>query len=274
MTAPTLDGLRVDPDESGRQLLALVGHSIQAHPRSQQKTLGPSEVGQSCERRIGYTLLETEPFNALADQPAWLPAIGTAMHDQLERWMQADNSRWPSEPDRWLTEVKLFCGMYDGRALTGSCDLYDTLDRIVWDWKVVGDTQLKKYRVHGPGQQYRTQAHLYGRGWTNRGQVVDHVGVVFLPRNQPSLDKAYIWHEPYDEQVALQGLERIERISKTVTALKTQALPVLPPSESYCHFCPFFAAGSPDLTTGCPGAPGTGKRGFAASQIDPSNPFG
>src|SRR6202007_2411815 len=88
----------------------------------------------------------------------------------------------------------------------------------VVDWKSVGPTQLTKYKAKGPGGQYRAQAHLYGRGWARRGQDVRHVAVMFLPRNG-ELREAYFWSEPYDEQVAIQALQRLEGIPLTARAL-------------------------------------------------------
>lgn len=258
-----------DPKLLGQELLAIIAQAIEAHPRSQQKALGPSEVGHPCARRLGYQLLEFEEINA--GDPNWKATVGTAIHAWLEHVMEADNRRWPGMPPRWIVEQTLFAGLIDKIALTGHCDLYDTVTCTVVDWKSVGPTQLRKYKSKGPGDQYRTQAHLYGRGWQLRGEKVENVAVMFLPRDG-ALKDSYYWTEAYDEQVALDGLDRVTGITRTVAALGHGALPVLGTADAFCGLCPFHRARSNDLRTGCPGDPdastrtsatGSGQGGFA-----------
>lgn len=247
----------------GTECLSLIKTAIKNHPRSLQRRIGPSEVGHPCARRIGYKLLDVDE-NPSDDTP-WLPTIGTAVHAWLEDTFTQANSG--HDHARWLTELRVDVGEVGGVAITGSCDLYDRVTATVIDWKIVGPTQIKKYRAVGPGEQYRSQIHLYGRGLTRRGLPVDRVSIAFLPRNG-ELSSAYIWHEEYDEAVALAALQRAEGISTAVTALGAGALDHLGTADAFCHRCPFFKVGSTDLAAGCPGHP-TSK---TQPHIDPDAP--
>lgn len=231
-----------------------ITQAITNAPRSLQRAIGPSQVGHPCARRIGYSAL------GHAEQekpPNWLATIGTGAHMWLETAFDAYNVK--SAPllggqERFYIETKVSVGEVNGVDVTGSCDLYDRVTHTVVDHKTVGATQLVKYKRHGPGQQYRTQAHLYGRGWQRAGLPVATVMIAFLPRNSP-LSDTYIWSEPYDEQVAVDALQRLEGISMATKALGDDALALLPTADAYCTHCPFFLAQSTDLTKGCPGDP-------------------
>ena len=239
------------PDVVAGELLHHIEHVIAAHPRSLQKRIGPSEVGHPCPRRIGYKLGDVEECNPGGATP-WLPTIGTAVHAWLEDAFTMANHG--HDHTRWLTELRVSVGEICGTDITGSVDLYDRVTATAVDWKIVGPTQLRKYKASGPGEQYRHQIHLYGRGLVRRGLPVDRVMIAFLPRNGDLRD-AHLWHEAYDETVALTALQRADGISLALAALGPAALAHLQPVEAYCTRCPWFRQGSTDPTTGCPGAP-------------------
>lgn len=231
----------------GADYLGVIEDAITNHPRSLQKRIGPSEIAHPCARRIGYKLAGTPEGNV--GDIAWLPTIGTGVHTWLEdAFTEANRDR----EIRWLTEARVSVGEILGADITGSCDLYDRATATVIDHKIVGPSTLKKYRSKGPGDQYRGQIHLYGRGYTRRGLPVDRVMIAFLPRNS-ALSDAYLWHEPYDEQIALDALQRVEGIALTVQALGAAAPAALPTADAYCQRCPWYRAGTTDLAAGCPG---------------------
>lgn len=240
------------PDLVASELLHVIKGAVASHPRSLQRRIGPSEIGHPCARRVGYILLDHEKVNDAPGDTPWLPTIGTAVHAWLEEQFVAANVA--DQPLRWLTELRVDVGTLAGVPITGHCDLYDRVTATAIDWKIVGATTLKKYRSKGPGDQYRTQIHLYGRGLTRRGLPVDTVAIAFLPRNGELRD-AYIWHEPYDEQVALDGLERAEGVALATGQLGVEALTHLPTASAWCNRCPFYRADSQDLAAGCPGDP-------------------
>lgn len=232
------------------ELLHVIATHIDNHPRSAQTRIGPSEVGAPCPRRLAYKLAGTAEVNIRT--AAWRPTVGTAVHSWLEQACQAWNEAHSIE--RFYLEQKVTVGTIGGVEITGSCDCYDRITATVIDWKVVGPTALKKYKANKhPGEQYRTQAHLYGRGFVREGLPVDHVAIMFLPQSG-ELHDAYYWTEPYDEQVALDGLNRADGIATLVAALGPAAPPQLPAVEAHCGFCPWHKVDSADLTLACPGA--------------------
>jgi hypothetical protein len=242
-----------DPAHTAEHLLHLVEDAIRNHPRSQQKTIGPSEIGHPCARRVGYKML------GKGERPSevnWKATVGTALHSWLEAMIDAANMNYElrtrSGQERFYTEQRVTVGDILGVPIEGSCDLYDRATATVVDWKSVGPTQLTKYKRLGPGPQYRTQAHLYGRGWRARGLPVDYVMVVFFPRNG-ELAETYTWWERYDEQVAVDALERATGIALATKALGTGALGHLATADAFCHKCPYFLANSTVLEVGCPG---------------------
>ena len=232
------------------ELLAVIKNAIVNHPRSQQKAIGPSEVPHPCARRIGYKLGGAPEINHQPDDTPWLPTIGTAVHAWLEEQFIAANAGGDST--RWLAELRVAVGAILGAEITGSMDLYDRATATIVDWKIIGPTTLKKYKAKGPGQQYRGQIHLYGRGATRRNLPVDNVMIAFLPRNGELRD-AYLWSEPYDEQVALDALQRAEGIALSIGTLGPAAYPLLPTADAFCTRCPYYRRGSTDPVAGCPG---------------------
>lgn len=242
-----------DPALLAAEYLQVVKHAVHQHPRSLQTRIGPSELGHPCTRRIGYKLLG-HPVNEFPDDTPWLPTIGTAVHTWLEDQFTAANTG--HDHARWLTEVTVNVGQVGQVDVTGHVDLYDRVTATVIDHKIVGPTTLRKYKTSGPGDQYRAQIHLYGRGLTRRGLPVDTVMIAFLPRNGELRD-AHLWHEPYDEQVALDALQRVEGIALTVETLGRDGLRLLPTTDAYCQRCPYYQRASVDPTQGCPGHPGS-----------------
>jgi len=209
-------------------------------PRSKQKSIGPSEVGGLCDRKIGYRLLGIETTNA---PDTWLATIGTAVH----AWL-ADQYTNLNTDDRFLIEHPV--AVTDD--LKGSVDLVDLQRKLVIDWKVVGDSSLKKYKKDGVGDQYRTQAHLYAYGLLRAGYDIRDVAIVFLPRGG-SLRNMYIWSEPFDVSIAQRGIEKLRVARYVVDNTGVDALSLLNATESHCHFCPFYLPGSTDVSVGCPG---------------------
>lgn len=244
------------PQQLGDELLAIITNAIANQPRTLQKRIGPSEIGHPCARRIGYKLLGAPDLNP-NQGVAWKPFIGTAMHHELEHVFDKFNQAYmltTGGQERFMVESKVCAGEINGEDIEGHTDLYDRATATVIDWKVVGPAPLKKYRKEGPGSQYRTQGHAYGRGWRRKGLPVDQVMIVFLPRND-ELHKTYIWSEPYDEQVAVDGFTRAEGIAAMTKHIGTGCLDLLPTANAYCYRCPYYRAGSMDLTKGCPGDP-------------------
>lgn len=198
----------------------IVDHAITYHPRSQQKRIGPSEIGTPCDHCLAAKLAGWEE----SQETGWLPTIGTALH----AWLEEQVLRWGNGPNpacttgrRFLTEQTVTVGQIGGTEITGSCDLFDAAVGTVWDHKLVGKSTLDKVRRKGPTDTYRVQANLYALGWHNAGFEADHVVIWFLPRNEQHLDRGIVWHDRVDIDLAHAALERANRIHANLQALES-----------------------------------------------------
>lgn len=217
-------------------------------PRSRQVALGPSEIGQPCTRRLAYKLLDWPKTNA--DTDPWLSMIGTFTHAGLADIFEAENRRLGRE--RYLVERRLRITPN----LAGSSDLFDRDLHAVIDWKISGPDQVRKYRKNGPGPQYRTQGHVYGLGQQLAGEQVEHVAIVWMPRGGKTSD-LHVWTEPYDHRIAIDAIQRVDKIRELIVAADPEANPacwsLFPTAEAHCTYCPYSLPGSEDLSVGCPG---------------------
>jgi hypothetical protein len=251
MTAPTFTSPAVPPAQP--ELLATLTDTIRLadanKPRSTQRYIGPSEVGDPCPRRLSYKIMEVEPVNTRSDP--WAAIIGTAVHAWLADTFTQANAGL--DQPRWLVEQRV----YPTDGIPGSCDLYDTWTRTVIDWKIVGPSRLKEYKNHGPSPQYQAQAHLYGLGWSRAGHDVAQVALAFLPRNS-WLGDAHLWTDDYDPTYARKALDRLGDIVTACGLLEVDDHPerhgLIPANPGpHCTWCPFYLPGSTDPGRGCPG---------------------
>lgn len=220
------------PKVVAEELLSEIRQLEMDMPRTLQTRIGPSEIGLPCPRRLIKKLLaEGDPPQA----ERWLATIGTAVHAWLANGFGAQS---PFK-DRYLIEQRVDVGEIGGETVTGSADLFDMASGCVVDWKVVGNTRLDTYRRYGPGQQYRTQAHLYGRGFQRMGFEVNSVLIMFLPRNK-ALSNAYPWYQEWDESVAVEALSRAEGLLEIGRSAPWDVIEqIYPPcSDEWCPFCP------------------------------------
>lgn len=234
-------------------IFGIIRYAITHDPRSLQVELGPSEIGQECERRLGYKLAHVDECNARG--VPWRPFIGRAGHDKLEEIFIEANAG--VHPVMWLAETEVDTGelVVGGRPqrVRGHSDLMALIGGTVVDWKFVGSTSLKKYkRNRHPGRQYRDQAHGYGVGFAARGLPIDDVAICFLP-TAGELSDAYWWSEPFNPDVWTESLARAQRVQNAVELMGADVLQYLAPSEDNCRQCPFYMPGSTDIARGCPG---------------------
>lgn len=122
-------------DEIAKALRDMIRHGSRVMPRSQQKALGPSEVGHPCPRKLAYGLMD-EPGEPGFSDP--LPSlIGTAFHSWLE-WAAPQHNELLGR-ERWLPETKVTVR----EGLSGTCDLFDTDTGTVIDHKGLSrDTRI------------------------------------------------------------------------------------------------------------------------------------
>lgn len=208
MSAP-----RLDPEQTIPDLQAVLEDAILNHERSLQTTIGPSSLGSGCDRCLITELAGLKPAE---ERAPWLPTIGTAVHDWAEyailRHLMVTGS------DRYICEGRVLVGAVDGVEIWGNSDLFDTWTGTVVDYKVTGTTTLRESRRHGPKTTYQRQAHLYGKGWQDKGFQVRSVAIWFLPRNGFTIDAGHLWQQPYDRADAEATLARADMLAAAVRA--------------------------------------------------------
>ncbi|AZM51823.1 hypothetical protein DMA15_03830 [Streptomyces sp. WAC 01529] len=222
--------------------------------RSAQTTLGPSEIGSPCDRRLAMSLLRIPPVNPGGD--GWASFKGTAIHKEL-----AEVFTWASgNTGRFAVEVPL--KFPSGLVPRGTTDLLDRVLFMVDDHKIQGKWSQNKLRTEGMTPTQRTQLHVYGFGARLQGERVDFVALLSWPMESSSLDDLYAVVEPYDPQIARDALARVDRIDNGIHdyigAGPTERTPLevarqFPVDPSDCKFCDWYAPGDPNMERGCPG---------------------
>lgn len=215
--------------------------------RSVQKSIGPSELGSLCDRRIAYRLADAPEVNWWSDP---LPAIvGTAVHGWLEQAVTKFQA--VHFMDRWVTELTV----HPDPLVKGHLDLYDRDYRAILDWKTVSPTKLKTWKSEGPPEHYKDQVNLYGRGAVNAGLAVSKVVLVAVPRSG-FLKDMQIWVDDYRPDRAQAALDRMYGIANAMIKagddLSFEDIGSAPGSE--CSYCPWYAGGNrPASLSGCSG---------------------
>lgn len=243
-------------DEYGERLAEQIAQFIidadRNSARSLQRSLGPSEAGEPCRRQLTYKLLGVPESNSERDPIAAI--IGTGFHMWMAEAFQKRQTVMPDGVPRYRIEERVT--VRDG--MTGTADLYDRLAALNNDWKLVGASSLDRYRRQGPGPKYRVQGHLYGLGQENAGFKPIRVAITFIGRHHEL--QVHVWSEPYDRQIALDALARLDRIQQEADDLDLAANPdnwaLIPIADDpTCRWCPWLLPGSDDLAQGCPGKP-------------------
>lgn len=231
-------------------LLGAVTSALDAHPRSRQAEIGPSEIGAPCNRALAYKFADVPAVGLQA--PKWAAAVGTAVHEQFSDWLHQANER---DGFRYLFDLRVWVGdLYPGRPITGSFDAFDTWTGTVIDLKCPTKSRIDRTRNKPDnGPQYETQVDLYGVGAVNAGLPVRHVGILRLPRDGNLVDAD--WKvRPHNPERATSAMQRAGAIARLADTLGAQAAALQPATEHFCATCPWHQPNSTDLTTGCPGA--------------------
>lgn len=252
MSAPTLTPFdRPAQHPLKEPILSTLWTKYRNTPRHQQVALGPSQIGEPCNRKLAYGIMKEDKRGDGGDPLASI--IGTASHT----WMEEACQLWNATQGRvdWITEARLT--IVDG--IVGNSDAFHVPTRTVVDWKFPGATALTDQRKNGPKPVYRSQAHLYGKGWMALGVQVKHVAICFFPRGGTlgGRNGMHIWSEPFDPAIADQALERYFGLVELAVSLDVEHFPerysVIPAKPSHaCRYCPWFTPGK-DTGRGCPG---------------------
>jgi hypothetical protein len=213
------------------ELIKAVTSSSKGSSRSQQKQVGPSEIG-GCRRKVWLKLQGAESTNPNTLRLAAI--MGTAIHTYIE---QAFERQDPFQ-ERYILE-----GEYEYEGLMGHIDMYDKENCEVVDWKTVKKTNLTYF----PSKQQRMQVQLYGYLLMKNNVEVKTVTLVAIPRDGDERDIVY-HSEPYDESVALAGLAWLKEVEQMTEA------PAPEKDAFFCqHYCNFYDK------TGMVGCTGKGK---------------
>jgi hypothetical protein len=211
--------------------------------RTLQVGLGPSELGENCERQLAYRIAGVQGVNKYMDP--WKAIVGTAIHSWLE---DAVNSYQRAHGlHEFMTETVIPID----EMVTGHSDLF--WRNSVWDYKSKGKDKLKQLKLHGPTDKEIDQIQLYGLGQERAGRKVEYVGIIGLPRDG-WLEDIVVWADKYDRRYAESVLQRPYLIALNLLEqqpIDWESVPAAP--SRLCGFCPFYRGGRPADSTGCPG---------------------
>lgn len=226
--------------------------------RSAQVTMGPSEMGTPCDRRLALSLMRMPPVNPGGD--GWAAFVGTCIHAGLEQmfvWADAGNGRFAVEQRLEFPSTLV---------PKGTADLIDRTLLMVTDHKCQGRWSRNKLKTQGLSPTYKIQAHVYAYGARLRGEKIEKIAIISWPRDEATLEDLYVHVEDYDPAVVKQAFERVERIGgeiKDIEAgleaverndLEGKALAAANFTVADdCRFCPFYLPNARDITKGCNG---------------------
>jgi hypothetical protein len=212
--------------------------------RNVQATLGPSEIGTPCDRRLAMSLLRMPPVNPGGD--GWASFVGTCIHAGLAemfQWADAGTGRYA---------VEMALAFPSPHVPRGTGDLLDRVLLMFTDHKAQGRWSRNKLKTAGPSSTYRVQVHTYAYGARLRGEKVDYVAIASWPRDEASLDDLYVWTEEYRPDIARNALARVERIAAEVqqrTGNPQEIAATFPIAED-CRFCSWHQPEAKDLSHG------------------------
>jgi hypothetical protein len=236
--------LYAPPAQYAQDLQKIISDAGTYSPRSRQISIGPSEMGHECTRRMAYKLLDWDKPNETSGG-SWAAQVGTAIHAYLAEVFGKIEG----------FEVEQRVTIRAG--LGGTVDLFDTVRGVVLDWKTTGSTSLEKYKREGATQQQIVQVQLYGYGKALQGVTVNKVALAFLPTGGSLADMHLVMHD-YDESVALKALERVDNVHALLAAVDVERSPSMwaqipAKADRLCNWCPYFKPFSQDASVGCPG---------------------
>lgn len=215
--------------------------------RDKQRKVGPSELGDLCERCLAEKLLgihQDEKTHPLA------PMIGTAFHLYLENVIGLKD---------YLKETKVTVGTIEGYGdICGTADGFYVPTGHVVDYKVLSKKKIKAFSsatffdedrnpefysdsmTEGQLKKYYYQMMLYGLGLENTGYKVNHVSLVLFPRDCTVESVMAASHElcfKYNRKAALAVLERANQIFKWANENRDNLGEL--DSHPGCYYCAF-----------------------------------
>lgn len=246
----------IDPETAAlkRDLIDVIRWYDGQAARSQQKEIGPSEIGNECDRFLAYRLVGWPEINVFTDP--WPAIVGTAIH----LWLESAFRKFQEEAgiQRWDTETTVHPDPF----VRGHMDLFDHWLFTVIDWKSLGVRKMREWQKRGkPTEKHIDQVNLYAKGKVEAGQEVRKVCLVGLPR-AGWLEDMEIWVDDYRPERAQAALDRLYRVGQQALDLDVFNHPErfndVAATPDMCTFCPFFQPTNRDSSaiadgSGCPG---------------------
>lgn len=217
------------------ELINIITSSSKKSARSQQKKVGPSEVG-GCARKLWYKLNDQEKTNPNTLSLASI--MGTGIHSHLQQIFH--------EQDPWA-ERFILEGEFDfpEENIVGHVDMYDKENAEVIDWKTSTKANLGRYF---PSRAQRWQVQLYGLLVNRGGHDVKTVTLVGIPRDGDERDIVY-HSEPFDPEVCKEALAWLKEVREATEP------PAPEKDASFCkNYCSFYDESGEKGCTGRPKA--------------------
>lgn len=224
--------------------------------RDRQRRVGPSELGDPCQRCLAEKLIGAHEDERQGTPLA--PFLGTAFHAYADSLSHAYE-----EGDRGnglvLTECLVEVGEAGGYGtVTGSMDRFDVREGHGIDWKILSKRRIRDMsRAFDPNGEwwdfsqatsnaastltkYLLQLTLYGRGMERAGYEVNRLSLVMLPRDatiDTIEDAATELEIEYRPDVAERVLARAGAIFEWASQ-NPERVDLLP-SDPYCYYCKY-----------------------------------
>jgi len=235
-TPPSETPIDVDAYALGKTLETLIALGAATSVRSTQTTLGSSEAGHQCDRRIAYRLAGVPAVNHVQDPLRAF--VGVGLHLGMAELFQ----RLDGGAGRFLVESHV-----EYRGVPGTVDLFDRFTGTVIDWKSTVRSKVSAIQRDGPPMPYVVQCQIYAAALAAAGEAVRTVALAFVPVDG-QLSGLYVWRAPFEQRVADEAVDRIDRLRRTLPADAHHRV------DRLCPWCHHYLAGSTDLAIGCPGA--------------------
>lgn len=218
-------------------------------PRSQQLSLGPSDLGTECDRELAYKIAGIRGYN---HGDPWPGFVGSSIHARLGDVIRAYAKE---HGGAWLIENRVVVDPL----ISGHADIVRS--PLVVDFKSGGKDVIDRARKEGPSHKYLVQIHSYAKGLIDAGHPITQVALVYLPR-AGWLRDMYVWAAPYDPKVPIAALTRAYGIARHLKESDIRNNPdlwetIVPTPGFGCTWCGLFnkemGPDEPATDKGCAG---------------------
>lgn len=214
------------------EFITMIRWYEEASPRTRQVSLGPSDIGDECDRSLGYKIAGIRGTHKGDPWGAW---VGTAMHHRMEKVVKAYQK---AHGGVWMIEGEVIVDPL----VRGHADYIRT--PVLVDLKSVSPDGMDRVKKKGLPPKYLVQGNLYAKGLNQMGIPIESIAFIFMPK-AGKLDNFYTWAGAHDPQIADDALARTYGIARKLTELDILAHPQrweeIEPNHGYlCEWCPMF----------------------------------